>query len=364
MDTVDFEFVNSSGDIIANKDPAKVKNLKEHIKAIGDHFRYPLFHNFLVLVNLIFETSHWTEDLVLSLDEPERIRNMSKLCKEMMTFGCSMIAETIGIQHNNALFQSLSEMQLLTKKGLLNFASLSLSKIRMESMEKFWNLISHSFKVSCEYIRPDDALIKNIISVAEGDINDRHGNFLMNNIWIQRFQTVIEAMCQNYGRAPIINSEHFQMVFMTFVAKNDFCCKNLKECVCHFTGLEVYHEIDKHHSMPPPKVTNMYKNDLPDTLYWSNICMRAGTKLSYLFADEDLTLLFRLLLLFQQLPQQDNILKTLESLLKKKVSENKSLQCYQNGSDAINAFMESIDELAKSSYKLVWELSISAQNTD
>ena len=351
MDTVDFEFVNSSGEIIQNNDPAKVKNFKYHMKAIGTHFCYPMLYNYLILTNLIFETSHWTEDLVLSLDEPGRIKSMSNLSREMMKFGCSMIADSIGINYTDAMIQSLSEMQFLTKKSLLNFVAPSMNRIFLDSGEKFLTLIKTSFQEYCEYIRPDHDLLQKTILSAQGDKTCHHEIvFFITNIWIQRFQKVIEAIFQrSAGRAPIITVNHFQSVLMTLVAYNDFKCNSLKDTVCARIGLETYDEMEKHCSVPALKSYQLVESELPPQAhYWITVYTRAGRHLSNLLADKDLTLLFRLFLLFQQLPQQNNVLKTLEIILLNKISENNSLQCYHNGFDAINTFCESITDFAKS----------------
>ena len=360
MDTIDFELVNSSGDIIKNNDPARVKNFKYHMKSLGTHFRYPLFHNYLVLINLIFETSHWTEDLVFSLDEPERIKSMSKLSKEILMFGCSEVAESIGIKHTDAMFQSLAQMQFLTKTSLLSFASPPMTRISLESGEKLWTLIKTSFQEYCECIRPDHDLLKKVISVAAGDTTYRHEMiFCMTNIWIQRFQKVIDTIFQQSERAPIITANHFQLVLMAIVAQNDFSCQSLKDTVCVTIGLETYEKMEKHCSMPPNRSYLLFKNEMPDATYWIDVYTRAGRHLSNLMADKDLTLLFKLFLLFQQLPHQTNVLKTLETLLLKKLSEKKSLQCYQNGSNAINTFVEGINDFAKSNFNLFYMLSTS-----
>ena len=355
MDTVDFEFVNSSGEIIKNNDPAKVKNFKYHMKAIGTHFCYPMLYNYLILINLIFETSHWTEDLILSLDEPVRIKNISNLSREMMKFGCSMIADSIGINHIGAMFQSLSAMQFLTKTGLLNFASPSITKIHQNSGEKFLTLIRNSFQEYCEYIQPDHDLIQKVILSAQGDKTYQHEIiFCMNNIWIQRYQKLIETIYErSAGIAPIITAKHFQSVLMTIVAHCDFKCNSQKDFICSTIGLDTFNAMEKPSSVPSKKSYQLVKSELPpEAHYWITVYAQAGRHMSNLLADKDLTLIFRLFLLFQQLPLQNNVLKTLEILLLKKISENNSLQCYQNGFDAINTFCESINDIAKSQVNL------------
>ena len=145
MDHVDFEVVNADGEIISNTDPYKVETFKYHMKAIGEHFSYPSFHNSLILALLLFDTSHWSEKHTSQLGELKRIQSMSALSKDILEQGCSNIDADLGTYHLDELINSLAEMKasIGTK---FNAATPSIKPILLENDTKVLTLIMDSFE--------------------------------------------------------------------------------------------------------------------------------------------------------------------------------------------------------------------------
>ena len=202
--------------------------------------------------------------------------------------------------------------------------------------------------------------MKRIGRVAEGDPQYR-GDIVqyMTKIWQIWFQklvnTVVEKTTSGHS-APRISLPQIQMVLMVHLVKNDFQSKSVRESLLEYTGLEEYEGYEKHDTIPPLKSVVHFKSAMPNIKYWYHVYQRSGNHLKKIVKDPEMSLIYKLFLLFKDLPQFKQIYMVLERILRFKIEGDEDFNCYENASEVINTSYESLMDLGRA-LQVIWSES-------
>ena len=108
MRQVSFELLNQTGDVISNQNPDTLQQFKKCLEVVDQYFLYPTFLTPYLATVFLFTLTHWSEEAVEALHEPDRIRSMEKEAREMMKASISEGGTDLAITFLDQLIEALS----------------------------------------------------------------------------------------------------------------------------------------------------------------------------------------------------------------------------------------------------------------